>query len=98
MLDSLTYEEYAAQLNTNFQLTEIGIDLELVEVPAKVVTPQQEMFSLIFRGPKDRFLEQNIYQMRHEKLGDGALFIVPLALDAEGYRYEAGFNRLPESR
>lgn len=94
MIDSLTYEEYKEHVNTNFQLPEIGIELELIEVLAKVMTSQQEMFSLIFRGAKDNFLEQKTYQLRHEKLGDGDLFLVPLALDSEGYKYEAGFNRL----
>ena len=94
MLDTLNYEDYAEYLNTKFQLTEIGVEIELVEILEKITTAEQEMFSLIFCGSKDNFLEQKIYQIHHEKLGDGGLFLVPIALDANGYKYEAGFNRL----
>jgi hypothetical protein len=94
MLDNLKYEDYAAELNTKFQLTEMSVELELIEVSQRKTTPQQEMFSLIFTGAKDSFLEQRIYRMHHEKLGDGELFLVPIAEVADGYKYEAGFNRV----
>jgi hypothetical protein len=94
MLDNLKYEDYVGELNTKFQLTEIPVELELIEVSARKSTTQQEIFSLIFRGAKDSFLEQKIYQMHHEKLGEGDLFIVPIAEVADGYKYEAGFNRI----
>ncbi len=94
MLDNLKYEDYVGELNTKFHLTEISVEIELIEVSEKKSTVQQEMFSLIFRGAKDNFLEQKIYRMRHEKLGDGDLFLVPIAEKPDGYRYEAGFNRI----
>lgn len=94
MLDNLKYEDYVGELNTKFQLTEIPVELELIEVSARKATTQQEMFSLIFRGAKDNFLEQRIYQMHHEKLGEGDLFIVPIAEKTDGFHYEAGFNRI----
>ncbi len=94
MLDNLKYEDYVGELNTKFHLTETSVEIELIEVSEKKSTVQQEMFSLIFRGAKDNFLEQKIYRMRHEKLGDGDLFLVPIAEKPDGYRYEAGFNRI----
>jgi hypothetical protein len=94
MLDNLKYEDYVGELNTNFHLTETSAELELIEVSQRKTTSQQEMFSLIFRGAKDNFLEQKIYPMRHEKLGEGDLFLVPIAEKPDGYRYEAGFNRI----
>ena len=94
MLDKLKYEEYAAQSGTNFRLAENDFDLELVEVTERKITTQQEMFSLIFRGAQDNFLQQKIYRISHASLGDGELFLVPIGLEADGYRYEAGFNRL----
>ena len=97
MLDNLNYEEYAAQSGTNFRLAENDFDLELIEVTERKVTTQQEMFSLIFRGAKENFLQQKIYQVSHAKLGDGELFLVPVGLEADGYRYEAGFNRLAKN-
>ena len=98
MLDNLTYEEYAAQLETKFQIAENDFELELIEVTNHQITTQQESFSLIFRGSKDNFLEQKIYLLRHEKLGEGELFLVPVGFEAEGYHYEAGFNRLAKNQ
>lgn len=96
MFDALDYEELAAQVNTKFRLTDAPetIELELIEVTPRVVTPAQEMFSLIFRGAKDFVLSQKTYQFTHEQLGAGALFIVPVGQDAAGICYEAAFNRL----
>jgi hypothetical protein len=94
MLDNLKYEDYAEVLNTKFKLTEVSVELELIEVSQRKTTPQQEIFSLIFTGAKDDFLEQKIYRMHHEKLGNGELFLVPIAEVADGYKYEAGFNRI----
>jgi len=94
MLEDLKYENYAGEVNSKFQLVEKDLELELIEVLERKSFPGQEVFSLIFRGPKDNFVEQNSYQMRHEKLGEGEIFLVPIALDDEGYKYEAGFNRL----
>jgi hypothetical protein len=94
MLDNLKYEEYVSALNTKFQLTEISVDIELIEVTPRKTTTNQVMFSLIFSGPKDNFLEQRIYEMHHEHLGDGGLFIVPIAEKKDAFHYEASFNML----
>jgi hypothetical protein len=94
MLDNLKYEDYVAELNTKFKLAETSIELELIEVTQRNLSPQQEIFSLIFAGAKDNFLEQRIYLLHHEKLGEGDLFLVPIAEKHDGYHYEAGFNRI----
>lgn len=96
MLDSKSYEEYAAQVNTRFQLLETSPVLELVltEITEKKLTAQQEYFSLVFLGANELCLPQRTYQMKHEHLGEGALFLVPVGQDNEGMRYEAAFNRL----
>ncbi|MGI8642374.1 MAG: DUF6916 family protein [Pyrinomonadaceae bacterium] len=96
MLDTLKYEELAAQVNTKFLVTETTepIELELVEAIEPVIALQQEFFSLIFLGPKNLLLPQKIYQLAHERLGNGVLFLVPIGQNEEGIRYEAVFNRL----
>lgn len=95
MLEDLKYEDYAPHCNTRFELPDAdGIELELVEVAKRGGSPQQEMFSLTFRGSADWFLQQQIYRLRHEILGEGELFLVPVGKDESGYQYEAGFNRL----
>ncbi len=99
MLDTINHEELAAQVNTKFLLTEMTepIELELVEATEPVITPGQEVFSLIFLGPKDLLLPQRMYQLAHDRLGSGMLFLVPIGQSGDGIRYEAVFNRLINS-
>ena len=96
MLDTINHEELAAQVNTKFLLTEMTepIELELVEATEPVITPGQEVFSLIFLGPKDLLLPQGMYQLAHERLGSGLLFLVPIGQSGDGISYEAVYNRL----
>lgn len=54
--------------------------------------PRQEPFSAYFRGPRSPVLPQQIYPMKHDRLGTVELFLVPIGPDAHGMRYEAVFN------
>jgi hypothetical protein len=87
---------FAESLDTKFKLypeTSDAIEVELVELTEGVSTPKQEQFALLFRGPLDHFLQQKIYRMEHEKLGEFDLFLVPVGRDQNGFQYEAVFNR-----
>jgi hypothetical protein len=99
MAEALNHEILAGQLNTKFVLngTDQPIELELIEVTAPTVQKSQTYFSLFFRGSREFMLPQGTYEMTHERLGTVYLFIVPTALEADGYRYEAVFNLLNES-
>lgn len=96
---SLAYEEFAENLNTKFRTSADGadgpsmVDLDLAEVSEQKLSPKQEQFSVLFRGPRDRFLGQGMRSLEHDKLGQADLFLVPVREDAEGYYYEAVFNR-----
>jgi len=96
MLDTLNYEELAAQVHTKFLVTEMAdpFELELIEATERRITPSQEVFSLIFLGPKDLLLPQRMYQLAHDQLGEGVLFLVPIEHSETGIKYEAAFNRL----
>jgi hypothetical protein len=71
-----------------------AFDVELAQVSEQVRTARQEAFSVVFRGPTAPFMEQGIYRMRNEKLGELQLFLVPIGRDDGGCLYEAVFNRL----
>lgn len=107
MLDQLTKESFAEQLDSTFTLTYEGsqdIEVELIEVEGRGMQPapkrkwgvrkvRRDPFSLIFRGPHSPFLVQKMYPMQHEKMGAlHAIFIVPVAQDEDGYYYEAVFS------
>jgi hypothetical protein len=73
--------------------------LELVEVTdltsragAAVTHYERAPFSLVFRGPSDLVLQQQIFKLEHEGIGAFELFLVPLGPDAKGTRYEAIFT------
>jgi hypothetical protein len=96
MSNFLTHEGLLENLNTKFHVTADDtstVDLDLAEVSELKIGANQERFSLLFRGPRDRFLGQGTRSLEHEKLGQSELFLVPIREDAEGYYYEVIFNR-----
>ena len=96
MLDTLSYEELAAQVGTKFTVTDAPAPfaLELAEITERRSTERQEYFSLIFRGAGEFTLPQRIYQLEHERLGAGALFLVPVGATTNATEYEAAYNRI----
>jgi hypothetical protein len=100
MLDKLNYEDFALHVGTKFRLTEAPepLEIELIEASEPRATPQQIMFSLFFLGPKNLLLPQRIYQLAHEQLGEGTLFLVPIGQSDEGVKYEAVFNRMVKQK
>ena len=97
MPETITRDEFAGQVNSIFSLAGdagAALVLELCQVSALRVTRRQEVFSLLFKGPLDRLLPQQIYCLQHEKLGWLDIFLVPVQRDGEAIYYEAVFNRL----
>jgi hypothetical protein len=95
-LDLLHYEDYAAHINSKFSAqcqNGSTIELELTQVEEKSFSPRQEQFSLTFHAPLGATLEQQIFDLQHEQLGSGLMFLVPIGQDANGISYEAVFNR-----
>jgi hypothetical protein len=94
MTNDPDYEIYFGVKGSEFRLADSDMQLRLVEVTEKKAAGVQEMFSLLFCGAKDKFLSQGTYDLTHDTLGSVTLFLVPVGLDENGYRYEAAFNRL----
>lgn len=96
---SLTHEAFSQNLHTKFQVLldeNTTVELELVEVSELKLHPRQEEFAVQFRGPLEMFLDQGVRDFAHEKMGRFELFIVPVEQDAQGFYYEAVFNRIRE--
>lgn len=94
---SLTHEAFAQNANTKFQVLlddNASVELELVDVSEIKIYPQQEEFALEFRGPLDMFLAQGVRNFAHEQIGEFEMFIVPVRQEADGFYYEAIFNRI----
>ena len=104
MLDLLTVSDFIGHVNRTFRVS-LGsgevCELELIEAdtigechgPASPGMRAQG-FSLIFRGPPDRLLPQQIYPIEHPTRGLLGIFLVPLGPKGEsnGLHYQAIFN------
>lgn len=85
-------------LGQDFEIGDEGASVSAVLVEATNLREAQgagrlsRQFSLVWRGPPGRRLEQRIYPVRHPSLGTLDLFLVSIGTDAEGTRYEAVFT------
>jgi len=97
MPDIFDIEMFAGHENSKF-LMHYGdsqtAELELIKVTDVGSSERQKQFSLLFQGPLEAPIAQGIYKVDHDKLGDLDLFLVPIAKDNSGVRYEAIFNRM----
>ena len=97
MSSILTEAEFSKHVNTKFRVAgEQPVELELVEVKGYLGKAHEqqgmERFSAFFSGPRERLLRQAVYVLEHEGMGTFELFLVPIAQDEKGSRYEAVFN------
>lgn len=87
--------------------SETAVFLELIEVrtlpshlksipswrQAEAATIRQSPFAIVFRGPHNPALSQQMVTLFHEQFGTlENLFIVPIDEDGNGRYYEAVFN------
>ncbi len=97
MSERLHSNSFSECLNTEFHVMDNGaaiLSLKLINVIEGLKTPRQESFSVVFRGPTNKLMQQGIYKLQNHKLGERDLFLVPVAKDEDGYQYEAVFNYL----
>jgi len=95
VLEDLTVEMFSARVDERFGLHADGEthDLTLVECERLGGTALERVpFSLVFLGPREPVLPQRIYPLVHDELGEIELFLVPIAQDGDGTRYEAVFT------
>jgi Domain of unknown function (DUF6916) len=95
----LTVSHVRPHVGSRFRLHANDVlDLDLVELDesgsGSAAPPEaaRAPFSVVFLGPREPVLPQRIYRLEHDELGTLDLFLVPIARDAAGVRYEAVFN------
>jgi len=105
MPDRLSEEDFRKHVGTKFRVmleTEGApeVELELDEVAPFPTLPHSrsdvERFSVYFYGPGNFHLPQRIYRLAHEQMGEQEIFLVPIAQDQRGLRYEAVFSHFNE--
>lgn len=94
---NLTHEQFAKCLNQTFRISHQDKDHETQLIAVNKLGSAdreggREPFSLLFRGAGDLELPQGIYQVAHDDLEAGEIFLVPLGPGKEGMLYEAVFN------
>ena len=95
MAAELRLEDFDGRIGETFEvgLDEASVPIRLTEAkPLRYGVREAGFFRLEWRGEPGRLLEQGTYPIR---LPGGAvhdIFIVPIACDEEGARYEAIFN------
>ncbi len=99
MLDKFSSADFSPHLNQKFNIHVEGsdpVEAELTEVSDlksdTVDSSKRQPFSLVFVCQHNDPLEQMIYKLEHEKMGEITLFLVPVAQDDKGVHYEAVFN------
>jgi hypothetical protein len=97
MLDTLTKDSWSDYLNETFRVdlgTDQALALELIEVSGlgERSGAGREPFSLLFLGPGEPVLHQQIFELVHERMGAVALFLVPVGPGKRGMCYEAVFT------
>jgi len=90
----MTLSDFADAVGAAFSIAAGDEALELTLERADALpawSPETESFRLQFRGPFDPILPQATYSLERE--GEAfEIFIVPIARDEAGTRYEAIFN------
>ena len=99
MAEQPTEESFSKHIDTKFRVqleAPQPVELKLVEVRRYTSGSNEqggmERFSAFFYGPPDIFLQQGMYPLRHEEMGDIEIFLVPVGQDERGFRYEAVYN------
>jgi hypothetical protein len=99
MLEKFEVGTFAPHLGETFRIQandSAWAEMTLIEATAlgegAPAAGRRAPFSIVFRGPRDPVLPQQIYRMEHAALGAFDLFLVPIGPDREGMRYEAVFG------
>ena len=93
----LTVDHFTGCVNETFvaQLGDGTVDFQLVEarsLPARAPAGFRSPFSLLFRNTAAVVLPQQTYRMRHGRLGEVGIFLVPVAMERGGFLYQAVFG------
>ena len=99
-LEEMDRETFTRYVGETFQFTiplaePMGLQLDRVEDRSAGCGHGGECFAVVFRGPQDRLLTQNTYEVWNRRSGAFAMFVVPMRAVDGTPAYEALFNRLP---
>lgn len=102
-IKDLCYEKCKELLDAEFRLvtagpddqTEMVLQLKKVELQQAGYDPERSSrvpFAMIFAGPAEHELSQQIYHLENPQTGSMDIFLVPIGPEGESILYEAVFN------
>ena len=96
-MELLTLEHFAGCVNETFTAAMNDMELAFVLVEARPLptnahNAMRAPFSLLFRNTAACLVPQQIYAMRHPRIGEAVIFLVPVAQEQAGFLYQAVFN------
>ena len=103
-MSEINHASFSQYIGTKFTAPNVdggSLELELIEAskmsgndPNRGDRSRSNPFSLVFRGPSDRMLPQQVVALEHSECGAVELLLVPIGPDDEntGLCYEAVFN------
>ena len=103
MLETFTVDMFEPRVGDKFRIAgDAPASQELTLLSAKVLGTEsakewskssgREPFALIFVGPMESAVEQQIYRLEHDEVGNFEIFLVPIGPNQQGMRYEAIFT------
>ena len=97
MLETLTKEFWAPLQGESFQvaadkLGSYSMQLASVSSYGQRQGGNREAYSLLFCGPLQPVLPQQIYKVSHTEAGSHEIFLVPIGPQPDGMGYEAVFT------
>lgn len=96
-MELLTLQHFAGCVNETFSasLSDMDVPFVLVEarpLPSQMPNAMRAPFSLLFRNTSPFLFPQQTYAMRHPRVGEVGVFLVPVAQEREGFLYQAVFT------
>ncbi|MHA7777379.1 DUF6916 family protein [Roseibium sp. M-1] len=94
-MQMLTAQDFEKLVETSFEVRSVAAELQLSVVEVKRLGSGEReggAFSVLWQGPSEPFLEQSIYRLYQEDLGEQEVFLVPVAEKDAGIQYEAVFT------
>ena len=97
-MDLLTLEHFTPYINDTFSASLVDGEVPFVLVEARPLPIPANYpglrapYSLLFRNGAPLLFPQQTYQVKHEKMGQFGLFLVPIARERDGFIYQAVFS------
>ena len=99
MLDKLTVYDFVKHVDSTFTVAIGGKKtqkwklIEATDVRSDGGTAPRHAFSLLFSGPGGSLVEQGVYKLKHAKLRNMEILVVPvIAAGGKKMHYQAIFN------